>query len=164
MEINAYEREHNALLRTRGAECTLYFKRNGDFPLEAPGQIALYGSGARNTVKGGTGSGDVNSRYFVTVEQALEAAGFTVTTKDWLTAYDEKYKAARRNFIKRIKTEARKKHKKAIMVGMGAVMPEPEYGLPLTGGGGYDGHSGCHPHFRREHSHPDRYIRCKAFH
>lgn len=135
MEINAYEREHNALLRTRGAECTLYFKRNGDFPLEAPGQIALYGSGARNTVKGGTGSGDVNSRYFVTVEQALEAAGFTVTTKDWLTAYDEKYKAARRNFIKQIKTEARKKHRKAIMVGMGAVMPEPEYGLPLTGGG-----------------------------
>lgn len=135
MEINAYEREHNALLRTRGAECTLYFKHNGDFPLEAPGQIALYGSGARNTVKGGTGSGDVNSRYFVTVEQALEDAGFTVTTKDWLTAYDEKYKAARQNFIKQIKTEARKKHKNAIMECMGAVMPEPEYELPLTGEG-----------------------------
>lgn len=50
----------------------------------------------------GAGSGDVSSRCFVTVEQAPEAAGFTVTTGDWLAAYDDKYKAARRNFIKQI--------------------------------------------------------------
>lgn len=40
------------------------------------------------TVKGGTGSGDVNSRSVVNVEQGLEEAGFTVTTKDWLGRYD----------------------------------------------------------------------------
>lgn len=36
----------------------------------------------------GAGSGDVSSRCFVTVEQAPEAAGFTVTTGDWLAAYE----------------------------------------------------------------------------
>ena len=135
MEMSAYETEHSALVRRGGAECTLFLRRNGDFPLAAPGQIALYGSGARNTLKGGTGSGDVNSRYFATIEQALENAGFAVTTKDWLTAYDGKYKAARREFIRHIKAAARRKHKIAVREGMGAVMPEPEYDLPLNGGG-----------------------------
>ena len=133
--MNPYEREHNALMRRGGAECALFLRRGFGFPLDNPGEISLYGSGGRNTLKGGTGSGDVNSRCFVTVEQALEDAGFTVTTKDWLAAYDEKYKAARRDFVKQIKIEARRKHKLAVMEGMGAVMPEPEYALPLNGGG-----------------------------
>lgn len=62
-------------------------KKDGSFPLEKPCALALYGSGARRTVKGGTGSGEVNSRTFVTAEAGLEAAGFTVTTKPWLEHY-----------------------------------------------------------------------------
>nr|AFN84577.1 beta-glucosidase-related glycosidases [uncultured bacterium scaffold00056] len=135
MEMNTYEKEHSALMRRAGAECALFLKRGSGFPLDAPCEVALYGSGARNTLKGGTGSGDVNSRCFVTVEQALQGAGFTVTTKDWLTAYEEERGAARRKFIKQIKTEARKNHRNAIMEGMGAVMPEPEYDIPLNGSG-----------------------------
>ena len=57
--------------------------------MESAGKIVLYGSGARKTIKGGTGSGDVNVRHFVTIEEGLENAGFTITSKEWLDSYDE---------------------------------------------------------------------------
>ncbi len=135
MELQNYESEHAGTVRRLGAECAVLLKRNGDFPLEAPGPIALFGSGARRTVKGGTGSGEVNSRYFVTAEEGLENAGFTVTTKYWLETYEQLRKAARREFVQGLKEKARKEHKLAAMAFMGAVMPEPEYRIPLYGEG-----------------------------
>ncbi len=135
MELYQYEKEHAAAVRELAAECTVLLKKDGRFPLASPGRIALYGSGARRTVKGGTGSGEVNSRYFVNVEQGLENAGFTITTKAWLDAYDRKADEARRLFVKEIRARARAKHVLAVMEGMGAVMPEPEYELPLDGAG-----------------------------
>ena len=93
------EKEHLALLRSHLAECTVLLKTNGDFPLESPCKIAAYGSGVRKTIKGGTGSGEVNSRFFVNVEQGLKNAGFTITTEAWLNAYDEMYAQARKNFM-----------------------------------------------------------------
>ena len=101
--MDDYEKKHNEALRMLGAECAVLLRSNGAFPLETAGEIALYGSGARRTVKGGTGSGEVNSRYYVTVEQGLAEAGFTVTTGDWLDRYDEIKKEARGNFIRQLK-------------------------------------------------------------
>ena len=135
MELLDYEQEHAERVRRMGAECTLFLKRNGDFPLTEPGNIALFGSGARNTVKGGTGSGEVNSRYFVTAEQGLENAGFTVTTKYWLETYEELRRGAREGFVRELKEKARKEHKLAAAEYFGAVMPEPEYTIPLYGEG-----------------------------
>ena len=79
--LNEYEQLHLEKMRSIAPECTVLLKSNGAFPLKAAGKIALYGSGARNTLKGGTGSGDVNSRFYVTCAQGIENAGFTVTTK-----------------------------------------------------------------------------------
>ncbi|WP_233476190.1 glycoside hydrolase family 3 N-terminal domain-containing protein [Paenibacillus sonchi] len=110
-------------------------KTNGDFPLRNTGEIALYGSGSRQTIKGGTGSGDVNSRFYVTVEQGLENAGFTITTKDWIDRYDRVQKQAHQEFVAGIKSKAQATGVPAIMLGMGAVMPEPEYELPFEGAG-----------------------------
>ena len=76
--MNAYERKHNEIMRRFGAECAVLLKSDGSFPLSGPCALALCGSGARATIKGGTGSGEVNSRYFVTAEEGLEAAGFTI--------------------------------------------------------------------------------------
>ena len=87
MEMFDYEKKHLQTLREALAECTVLLKSNGDFPLSAPCKIAAYGSGVRKTVKGGTGSGEVNSRYFVTVEDGLKAAGFRLTTAGWLDAW-----------------------------------------------------------------------------
>ena len=74
MELFDYEKKHSEYLRNHLAECTVLLKTNGDFPLDAPGKIAAYGSGVRGTIKGGTGSGEVNSRYFVNVEQGQQRA------------------------------------------------------------------------------------------
>ena len=131
-----YEKEHAAALRSMGAECAVLLRSNGAFPLDRPGDLALYGSGARRTVKGGTGSGEVNSRYFVTIEEGLEAAGFTITTKLWMDTYETLRRAARADFSRRLKEEKRKNHKLLDIDIMGAVMPEPEYDIPLRGAGG----------------------------
>ena len=133
--MNDYEREHNAILRRSGAECAVLLKSNGAFPLSEPCELALYGSGARRTIKGGTGSGEVNSRAFVTVEEGLEAAGFTITTRFWMDTYDTLCISARQNFIRSLKQQAREHHTLAVLESMGAVMPEPEYNIPLKGAG-----------------------------
>lgn len=135
MKLNDYEKEHIRRLRRDGAECTLFLKRDQSFPLKEPEPVALYGNGARGTLKGGTGSGEVNSRFFVTAERGLERAGFTVTTKDWLDQYEQIRGRGRSSFIRRIKSEAREHHALPSVYAMGAVMPEPEYSLPLASKG-----------------------------
>ena len=135
MELYEYEVKHGQLLRGLAPECMVLLKSDGTFPLEAPGKVALYGSGARETIKGGTGSGDVNVRHYTTVEEGLENAGFTVTTKAWLDGYSRIRQEAYPRFVEGIKAKAKEMGVPAIMLGMGAVMPEPEYDLPLDGEG-----------------------------
>ena len=131
MTQESYEKRHAEIVRRLGAECTVLLRKDGRFPLAGPCPIALYGSGARRTVRGGTGSGEVNTRYAVSAEEGLKAAGFTVTTGAWLDAYDRAVEAADAAFVREIKARARAKHTLAILEGMGAVMPEPEYDIPL---------------------------------
>ena len=66
-----YERQHLAMLRPHLADCCVLLKKDGKFPLDGPCKLAAYGNGVRGTLKGGTGSGEVNSRYFVTAEMGL---------------------------------------------------------------------------------------------
>ena len=135
MEMNKYEEEHIAALRPYLAECTVLLKSNGDFPLSAPGKIALYGSGVRKTLKGGTGSGEVNSRFFHTVEEGFEAAGFEITSKAWLDEYDKIYAEAKHAFRVKINREADAAGRPVNSYAMGAVMPEPDYNLPVDAEG-----------------------------
>lgn len=87
-EVTASEQAHSDSVRRIAGECMVLLENDGVLPLSGPQKVALYGNGARATVKGGTGSGEVNSRYSVSVEQGLEEAGFTVTTKAWLAEQD----------------------------------------------------------------------------
>ena len=80
-ELADYEIEHINILRKHSVECTLFLNKNDEFPISKPGKVLLVGSGARNTVKGGGGSGNVESRYYTTCEEGLEAAGFKVVSK-----------------------------------------------------------------------------------
>ena len=133
--MEAYEREHLDMLREHLADCAVLLKSDGAFPLEKPCKLAAYGSGVRRTVKGGTGSGEVNSRFFVTVEQGLMDAGFTLTTKDWLDGCDETFAQAKAAFLKDLRAEAKAHHTNVFLYGMGKSMPEPEYDLPLDAEG-----------------------------
>ncbi|MCR5503839.1 MAG: glycoside hydrolase family 3 C-terminal domain-containing protein [Lachnospiraceae bacterium] len=113
------------------AECTVLLKKSGQFPIERPGDIAAYGAGVRYTIKGGTGSGEVNSKETFTIEQGLERAGFAIVSKSWLDAYDEVRKQARKKYIKELKAEARSRHENAFIFSMGKVMKEPDHDLAI---------------------------------
>ena len=126
-----YTLEHIKKLAPHLSECTLFLKRDSSFPLTQPGTIAAYGNGIRHTVKGGTGSGDVYSKYFITIEEGLKNSGFTIATDKWLDKYDELLKKSRKTWIKSIKKEAKREKVLAPVYAMGAVMPIPEYDLPL---------------------------------
>ena len=134
-EVQVFEKEHLATLRAVAPECMVLLKKNGDFPLSAPCEIALYGAGARETLKGGTGSGDVNVRHYVTVEEGLENAGFTVTTKPWMDEYKAIRDGTIKGFYEDIAREAKELGKSVFLVGMGRTPPEPRYELPLDGKG-----------------------------
>lgn len=131
MELFPYEKEHLSRLRASSAECMVLLKTNGAFPLDMPSTLAAYGSGVRCSVKGGTGSGEVNSRFSVTIEQGLKEAGFTLRSGVWLDAYDDVRAKARESFRKALREEARAAGANLFAYGMGAVMPEPEFDLPV---------------------------------
>ena len=90
-EITRREIDNMALSRSLAGECVVLLENDGTLPLAHPCNVALFGSGARHTIRGGSGSGDVNTRSDVNVEQGLEDAGFTVTTKSWLDRQDKKH-------------------------------------------------------------------------
>lgn len=133
MELLDYEKKHAEAVRASLAECTVLLKKDGHFPLPGACEIAAYGSGVRGTIKGGTGSGEVNSHYSVNIEEGLIQAGFTITTTDWLDAYDQIRADAKKRFIARMKADAKKAHQNIYVYAMGKAMPEPEYDLPLEG-------------------------------
>lgn len=135
MQLTKHEETHNALLRKAAAECTVLLKKDGAFPLSAPCKIALYGNGARHTVKGGTGSGGVNSRFYVTAEQGLERAGFEITTKDWLDGYDAAKASWHKDFVEGIKKRAQEEGVSLFVAGFGAIEKERDYSLPIAGEG-----------------------------
>ena len=88
-EVSAREKEHSALVRELAGECMTLLENDGTLPLAGAGKVAVYGNGVRHTVKGGTGSGDVNTRTVVPIEQGLKEAGFEILTGKWLEEYDK---------------------------------------------------------------------------
>ena len=97
--VSSREIEHMKLSRKVAAECVVLMENDGALPL-APGvKLALYGSGARQTIRGGTGSGDVNVREIVNIEQGLEGAGYEITTKEYLNRQDRHYEQSRKDYF-----------------------------------------------------------------
>lgn len=85
------ELRNRKLARQAAAEGFVLLRNEGGaLPLKRK-KIALYGMGARKTVKGGLGSGSVEERYSVNIEDGLKNAGYTITTERWLDDYDQEY-------------------------------------------------------------------------
>ena len=91
-EESQRERDHRILARRAAADGMVLLKNDGVLPLENK-SIALYGVGARMTVKGGSGSGDVEERYSVSIEQGLLNGGYSIVHPLWLNRFDAKFKA-----------------------------------------------------------------------
>ncbi len=131
-ELFDYEKKHLEALYPFLGECTLFLKKDESFPLDKPCTIAAYGSGVRYTIKGGTGSGEVNSRFFINIEEGLKNKGFSIANTAWLDEYDTLRVEAHKRWIKRIRKEAKKAHVLAPIYGIGKAMEEFEYDLPLN--------------------------------
>ena len=89
-EPEAYEKLHGEIAR-RAAEEGIVLLKNEEhlLPLKKGSKLALFGSGASRTVKGGTGSGDVNERRSISIYEGLKDAGFEIMTEKWLHEYEE---------------------------------------------------------------------------
>ena len=100
-EESLREKKHRELAKKAAAEGMVLLQNNGLLPLKIK-NIALYGAGARMTVKGGSGSGDVHERYSVNIEQGLKNAGFQIVSPLWMDRFDAKYKADKAEWRKSV--------------------------------------------------------------
>ena len=109
-----YEKPHRALARRAASEGIVLLENDGSLPL-TPGNIALYGAGAAMTIKGGTGSGEVNERYSTSIMEGLESSGFQITTKAWIDDYAKEYAKTIENLKKEINSALKKLNFSAYM-------------------------------------------------
>ena len=106
-DIQPWEAEHARVSREAAAAGFVLLKNEGGvLPLQKGSRVALYGTGAVNTIKGGTGSGDVNERYDISVAEGMRNAGFVLTTESWLAAAGKAYTEARLAWRKEILDDA----------------------------------------------------------
>lgn len=105
-EVTSLERENQREVRRLAGECAVILENDGALPLkDDERKAALYGNGARHTVKGGTGSGDVNTRENINVEQGLVAAGFDVLGGEWLDRFDAEVSKAKKEYMESVERE-----------------------------------------------------------
>ena len=93
--VSEREKRSAEIARRAAAESMVLLKNEGLLPFSKGTKLALFGSGAQFTVKGGTGSGDVNPRKTVNVLEGLLNKGFEIVDADWLKDYETRYHNAR---------------------------------------------------------------------
>ncbi len=103
-EESQRELDNRKVAYEAACEGVVLLKNDGVLPLKTK-TLALLGPGAMRTVKGGTGSGEVNERQAVSVYDGLKNRGFTITTEGWLSDYESGYEAAQKAY----KAEKRKR-------------------------------------------------------
>ncbi len=109
------EKRNARTARRIASQGMVLLKNDGVLPLtDKTKPIALFGNGARQTVKGGTGSGDVNSRFVVPVEQGLEEAGFLISSKSWLDRYERLRNDAQTAYFRHLKEVLDRKGQSAV--------------------------------------------------
>lgn len=115
-EVEQREVDHMNISRELAGECMVLLENDGALPLKEAGKIALFGNGVRRTVKGGTGSGDVNSRSIVNVEEGFKNAGFTVTSGSWLDKQGEMLDKSKGEYLEWVKAEAKKSSRSEFII------------------------------------------------
>ena len=94
---NQRELDNLQIAYKAACESIVLLKNDGALPFSHK-KVALYGAGASMTIKGGTGSGEVNERHCVTILEGLEDRGFTVTSHKWIDAFAAYYAKAKADY------------------------------------------------------------------
>ena len=104
-EVTLREQGNLQISYEAACESMVLLENDGTLPLKNK-RIAVYGPGVTKTVKGGTGSGEVNERHAVTVLEGLKSRGFEISSEKWLDDYEAAFvaeeKAHRKERRKRI--------------------------------------------------------------
>ena len=111
-DVSEREKQNLEVAYRAACESMVLLKNENVLPLKTK-KVALYGPGVTRTIKGGTGSGEVNERHSVTILEGMENRGFEVTTQQWIKDYEGAYakgeiahKKAQRNIIKLLKSKS----------------------------------------------------------
>lgn len=107
--VTEMEYRHAKTVRELASECLVLLENDGALPITEPGRIAVYGNGARHTVRGGGGSGEVNTRNNISICDGLINAGFDVTSVSWLDRYDEIYDSSIKAYMDKVESIARER-------------------------------------------------------
>ncbi len=110
-------------------ESIVLLKNKNVLPLESK-KIAAFGPGVAHTIKGGTGSGEVNERHSVSILEGLLEAGFEVCTEKWLQRYDTYYEKLETDFKKKRLLRTNFLKKDSIMEMVWGVFQPPT--MPIT--------------------------------
>ena len=89
----ALELRNQRIAYEAACEGIVLLKNDGALPLRTK-NVALYGGGAKRTIKGGTGSGEVNERHSVSILEGMEDRGFEILSRRWIDDYEIFYEKA----------------------------------------------------------------------
>ena len=92
-EVTQRELENQRVAYQAACEGMVLLKNDGTLPFRTK-KVAVYGPGASMTIKGGTGSGEVNERHSVSILEGLESRGFEITTRAWIADFEKNYAEA----------------------------------------------------------------------
>ncbi len=90
---------HAAITRQSASEGMVLLKNNQTLPIQGAKNVALFGVTSYDFIVGGTGSGDVNEAYSVSLEEGLKNAGFSIN--EAAKGAFEKHKAANKEAFAR---------------------------------------------------------------
>ncbi len=98
-EVSSLEKRNRETAYRAALESFVLLRNDGGLPLQGK-EIALFGAGATHTIKGGTGSGEVNNRHSVTIYEGLKDAGFMISSEAFLERYIREEAEAHAKWIK----------------------------------------------------------------
>jgi beta-glucosidase len=106
---------HAAISRQAAAEGMVLLKNNtASLPLNKGLKVGLFGVASYKTITGGTGSGEVNVGYVVSIDEGLTHAGYS---------FDQTLKA---RYAAHIQEDLKAHPKKTLTLGTPRLVPEPE--------------------------------------